>query len=162
MAQNKTSIVEVMRLTISEAIILAVITKVFWGSQEVFLYRRDGAIGVVIDPLPGCSALLKLLLLSPLQTDQELVDIKDDAARLRGASLPWTLNQAHACTSLLLPALNGTCTDTYYTCTHTSCTYKVQHAFTHTHTHTGHTQKYTPTMRKHTVDNKHIESQIVR
>ena len=122
--KNKTSIMKVLKLTISEAIVLAVITEVLWRSQEVLLYGGDGAICVVVDPLPRCSALLKLSLLPPLQTNQELVDIKDDAAGLWGASLPWTLNQANARTPLLLSALNGTCTDTYYACKHTHYVYR--------------------------------------
>lgn len=118
--ENKNSTVAIRRLTISEAVILAVITEVFRGRQEVFLYGRDWTIGVIIYPMACCSALLKLSLLPPLQTNKELVDIKDDAAGLGGASLPWTLNQAHTCTPLLLmPTLNGTSTDTCYACTNT-------------------------------------------
>lgn len=86
--ENKNSMVAIKRLTISEAVILAVITEVFRGRQEVFLYGRDGTIGVIIDPMGCCSALLKLSLLPPLETNKELVDIKDDAAGLGGASLP--------------------------------------------------------------------------
>ena len=113
--ENKNSTVAIRRPTISEAVILAVITEVLRGRQEVFLYGWDGTIGVIVDPMARCSALLKLSLLPPLETNKELVDIKDDAAGLGGASLPWTLNQAHACTPLLLmPALNGTSTDTCY------------------------------------------------
>ncbi len=112
--KNKTSLMEAMTLTISEAIILTFITEVLWGSQEVFFYGWDGAIGVVIDPLTCCSALLKLSFFSPLQPNEELVYIKDDAAWLSGASLVWTLDQTHTCTSLLLlSTLNETGTESY-------------------------------------------------
>lgn len=164
--KTKPSMVEeVMRLTVSETVVLAVITKVFWGSQEVLFYGRDGAIGVVIDPLPGYSALLKLSLFSPLQTYQELVDLNNYVARLGGASRPWTLNQAHTGTPLLLlllPALNGTSTDTYYACTHrdtyciythTSCIYKALHAHKHRGPHQSriNTQWTTHTVTKYEI-----------
>lgn len=103
-------------LTISEAVVLAVISQVFWGGQEVFLYGRDGAIGVIIEALSSRFALLTLSLFSPLQADQELVDLKDDATRLCGASLPRTLKQAHTCASL--PALNAARTNFMYTHTY--------------------------------------------
>ena len=79
--------VEGRRLTVSDAIILAVVSEVFGGRQEVLLDGGDGAVGVVVKPLPGCSALLQLALLPPLQTDQELVDLVDDVLLLGGASV---------------------------------------------------------------------------
>lgn len=102
----------------------------FGGGQEVFLYGRDGAIGVVVDPLAAAGAppaLLELPLPPPLKTHQELVDVDDDAGGLRGAPLARTLQQAHAGAPLLRAGLRGA--DAHDALTHTE---------TGKHTHRAH------------------------